>query len=170
MFLIFIFLAAVLLSVAAASFSLIVWVPTRKKDLSRILALARLQPGENFIDLGCGTGTVSHFLAAETQADIYGIELALPFYFWCRLRQAFSARHSLKYLWGSLFSLDLEKFEVIYVFGIPDRLKDKLRPKLERELKPGARVISYVFAIDGWIPSRIDRPDPQSVPIYLYTR
>jgi SAM-dependent methyltransferase len=159
-----------LISVAVASFSLIVWVPTRKRDLPRLLALASLQQDESFIDLGCGTGTVSHFIASKTKAAVTGIELALPFYFWCKLRQAASRLKNLHYLWGSLFALDLGTFDVIYVFGIPDKLKDKLKPKLERELKPGARVISYAFAIEGWTPSRISKPDPGNVSIYVYVR
>ncbi|NTW22564.1 hypothetical protein HGA34_03425 [Candidatus Falkowbacteria bacterium] len=159
-----------LLSVAAASLSLIVWVPTRKHDLPRILELAELKPGDRFIDLGCGTGTVPRYAAANCQADIYGIELALPFYFWCLTTQFFGGRRNINYLWGDLFKHSLAGYDVVYVFGIPDKLKSKLRPKLERELKAGARVISYAFAIEGWTPDKISRPEPQKASIYLYKR
>lgn len=167
---IFLLLALLLSSVAIASLSLIVWVPTRKKDLPRILALADLKPGERFIDLGCGTGTVSHFVASKSSSAVTGIELALPFFLWCKARNCFSRRDNLSYVWGSLFKLDLREFDVVYVFGIPDKLKDKLKPKLEQELRPGSRVISYAFAIEGWIPAQISKPTPDSVSIYSYLR
>lgn len=157
-------------SVAAASLSLIVWVPTRKNDLPRILDLANLRPGERFIDLGCGTGTVARFIAAKSAAAATGIELALPFYFWCRASQLFDKNRNLRYVWGSLFRMNLKKFDVVYVFGIPDKLQSKLKPKLEQELKIGTRVISYAFAIKGWTPARISKPDPASASIYLYIR
>ncbi|NTU98851.1 class I SAM-dependent methyltransferase [Candidatus Falkowbacteria bacterium] len=170
MTLIFVIILIALLTTAIASLSLIVWVPTRKKDLDRIAAMASLKNGENFIDLGCGTGTVCCHVAKNSEANIFGIELALPFYAIAKIRQLFLNKRSLKIIWGNLFNISLGNFDVIYVFGIPDKLKDKAKPKLERELKPGARVISYVFAIEGWTPARVDKPTPDSASIYLYQR
>ncbi len=168
--LIYILIFIPLLSMAIASMSLIVWVPTRKEDLSRVFELANLKPDEKFIDLGCGTGTVPRFIAERSDAIIHGIELAIPLYLWSWLRGLFGKRRNLSYFWGSLFTISLAEYDVIYVFGIPDKLKTRLRPKLERELKPGARVISYAFAINGWDPSEISKPSARKTSIYLYQR
>ena len=43
-------------------------------------------------------------------------------------------------------------------------INNKLKPKFEKELKPGTRVVSHVFTFDGWKPSKVDR-DSQ---VYLY--
>ena len=32
----------------------------------------------------------------------------------------------------------------------------KLRPILERQLKPGTRVVSHDYPIEGWVPDRIE--------------
>ena len=49
-----------------------------------------------------------------------------------------------------------------------EQLKAKLKYKLEKELKPGTRVISYAFPIEGWQPKLISKPKPTEVTIYLY--
>ena len=41
---------------------------------------------------------------------------------------------------------------------------DRLRQKLEKELKPGARVVSHVFTFQGWKPLNADYESQ----IYLY--
>ncbi len=47
---------------------------------------------------------------------------------------------------------------------------EQLRPKLERELKPGARVVSLEFRIKGWKPARVEKVEAHRHPytIYLY--
>jgi len=41
---------------------------------------------------------------------------------------------------------------------------------LEQELKPAARVVSYVFAVPGWQAAMVDKPKDKDVTIYLYQR
>jgi hypothetical protein len=44
-----------------------------------------------------------------------------------------------------------------------------IRPRLEKFLKPGARVISYSYKIPGWKPQKVDKTDEQhGHEIYLY--
>jgi hypothetical protein len=44
-----------------------------------------------------------------------------------------------------------------------------LKEKLKKELKPGTRIVSYAFTLEGWKPAKID-PNENSTygPIYLY--
>ncbi len=46
----------------------------------------------------------------------------------------------------------------------------KPKTKLEKELKPGARVISYVFPFEGWDYQIKDKPTEDHKTIYLYQR
>ena len=58
--------------------------------------------------------------------------------------------------------------DVVYIFGMPGSIEDKLRTKLENELKKGARVITYSFPIKKWEPDEISKLKENDLPIYLY--
>lgn len=167
-FVLFIFFS--LTSLAWAGLSLAVWVPTRREDLDRILKLAELRRGQTLIELGCGTGLVARFIATHSPARVIGLELVLPLYWWSRFSRWRSRLPNLSFRWQDLFKADFSQADVIYVFGVPDTIKNRLKTKLERELKAGSRVISYAFPVEGWQPEQVDKPAASSVTIYRYHR
>ncbi len=69
---------------------------------------------------------------------------------------------------GNVFKHPLSDYDVVYLFLMPAAYK-KIRPKLEAELKPGARVVSYVWPIDGWEDDVIDMAQGQPN-VFLYRR
>lgn len=156
-----------LISVAFAAASFAPWVPIRRKDLERVVRLADLKPGETFYDLGCGDGRIVFAVAKRTQAKAIGVELAFPFYAVCILRK-WLTRSRAQFLWRNLFKVNLADADVIYVFGMPKSLAKKFKEKAEKECKKGARVISYVFPIEGWTPVLRDRPTEKDMMIYSY--
>lgn len=160
----FLFLST--MAIAGASFA--PWLPARKADLTRIFQLANLKAGETFYDLGCGSGRLIVYAAKNFQAQAIGLEIAFPLYLICKWRQIFNPRTIFKY--KNLFKEDLSKADVIYFFGTPKTIEAKLKIKLAKEIKPGARIISYVFPIQGWLPIKVDRPNSKIAPIYLYIR
>jgi len=167
---IFIFLVISILSLALSSLSLAPWVPTWKKDLPRIFKLADLKPNQIFYDLGCGNGKTVIYAAENYNAQAIGLEMALPLYLVCKFRQLFHWRKNLDFKWKNLFKENLSQADVIYVFGLPKAIQGKLIQKFEQELKPGAKVISYVFPFTSWVPKIIDRPQPNDIAIYLYEK
>jgi hypothetical protein len=54
-----------------------------------------------------------------------------------------------------------EKVQDLVGFRVQDALlpefNAKLRPILDRQLKPGARVVSHDFPVEGWVPDRVER-------------
>jgi hypothetical protein len=64
--------------------------------------------------------------------------------------------------------VDLKEADAVFVFLMP-RIMPKLREKMERELKPGARVVCYSWPIPGWQPRAVDDA-PGRPKIYLYER
>ena len=156
----------VLVPLAVAGISFAPWVPTWQVDVDRALRLAQVKPGEGFYDLGCGDGKAV-FAAAKLGAKATGIEIAWPLYVFCQIKKLLCSS-SARFRLGNLFHLDVSAADVIYIFGMPRTIQQKLRDKLERELKPGTRVVSYAFPIHGWEAVSKDKPTPKQMSIYLY--
>lgn len=160
-------LLAAAVSFAYAGWRFAPWVPSFSRDLERALRLADLKAGETFIDLGCGDGRVVFAAAEKFGAEAIGYEIALPMALVCLLRKK---RERARFIFKDLFKADLSNADVVYLFGMPSTLRGGLSAKLRRDLKPGARIVSYAFNLDGWTPTRVDKPDVQSLPINLYVR
>jgi len=144
------------------------WAPTRKEDIARFLELAEIKGGEKVYDLGCGDGRLL-FAAAEKGATVVGYEISLLPYLIAKVKQLlFPRKKQTKILFKDFWHVDLKDADLVYFFLMPKVYK-KLKEKLEKELKPGARVIAYVWPIDGWEPQRISALKNVQK-IYLYQR
>ena len=161
--LIFIFL--VIFTVALAGLSFAPWVPTWKKDIERAMDLVELTPEQTFYDLGCGDGRVVFKFVKKYKCKGIGVEMAVPVYAIAKIRSFFYK--NTKIILGNLFTTDLSEADVIFLFGMPDKLGDKLIEKFKKELKPGTQVISYVFPLKKMEPVKIDKQEKRSA-LYLY--
>jgi tRNA A58 N-methylase Trm61 len=145
------------------------WVPTWKKDFERIVKLANLKSGEVFIELGCGNGRVCRAVAARSKdAHVIGVELSIAQVVIAWFQSTFAGLTNIQIKLGNAFHADLSNVDVVYMFLMPETY-EKIRPKLEKELKPGARVITYVWPIPGWTPDVVDEAEG-SQKIYLFTK
>ncbi len=164
----FVVVLVLLASAAYAGIQGAPWVPTWKRDVKRVGELLRLQPGERFVELGCGNARVCRHLKHEQpEAAVTGIELSILQYGvgWLQNRLAGSG---VKMKLENVFKHDLSNYDALYVFLMPETYQ-KIRPKFETELKPGARVVSYVWPIPGWEAMRID--EIEGAPkLYYYER
>jgi len=159
----------ILLTLAITALSLAPWVPTRKKDLPRVLKIADLKPGELFYDLGCGDGRVAFYISENSPAKAIGIELAIPFFVYCRLKNYFLKNPRLEFKLKNIYRENLNNAKVVYLFAAnSQKLNEKLVNKLLTELPNGAKIISYAFPILSLKASQIDKPDNNDVAIYLY--
>jgi hypothetical protein len=57
---------------------------------------------------------------------------------------------------------------VIYLYGLPKN-NHKVVTKLLKECRPGTRIISYTFSMDGLPLVQKNKPTETVVPIYEYT-
>lgn len=159
------------LPVILAAFSMAPWVPSRKSDLDRIHRLADLKNGEKFYDLGCGDGRVCLFVGERNpDADVVGLELAYPLFFWAKIKQRFSGLLNVRIVLRNVFKHDFSDADVVYFFGIPPTLNNQLKKKFEKELRKGARVIVYDIPMVGWDLWKKDQPAGVKVPIFVYKR
>lgn len=158
---IYIILAILVGSAAYAGFSAAPWLPTRKKELKRMIELANIQPGDNVYDLGCGDGRL--LVASkkiQPKSNVFGIELSLLPYIISKIRVGG------KVMFGNFFKKDLSNADVVFVF-LMKRIYPELKVKLEKELKPGTRVIVSTWSIDGWEVEKKISGQQEGI-VYLY--
>ena len=143
---------------------------TKRKDVARLVKLANISESDIVYDLGAGDGRLLLAVARQSNAQhITGFELS-PFHIiQTRIRLW---RHGLtqriKIKAKDFYRQDLGQADVILCFLTPKAMQS-LKPKFDKELKPGTRVVSYVFPIPGLEPGQINRPSEEHLPIYLYT-
>jgi ribosomal protein L11 methylase PrmA len=140
--------------------------PTPRRSVEAMLRLAEVGPRDTLFDLGAGTGAIVFRAARIYRARVVGVEVEPIRVAILRARRAagpFSDRIDLR--WGNFFDLDFRPATVVTAFLWPGAMV-RLRPKLEAELPPGARVVSHCHPIVGWTPEVYD-PETD---VYLYRR
>ncbi len=123
------------------------YVPVRKKDIDDAMSLAKLKPGEWLTDLGCGDGRV--LLGGLSHgANVVGYEIS-PVLAWISRFRVRRFKDRATVLRKNFFYEDLSKFDVLCIFALI-RLMPRLEEQLNRQAKPGARVVSFAFDMPGW--------------------
>lgn len=151
--------------------SLAPWVPTRKKDLKRINDIIKLKHRERFLEVWCGTAIVSLYIAKNNpESEIVWIELSPLFYLISKIRVFFSSSKNIKIIYWNALNIDFGEYDVIYVFWLPDTLKNKLFSKLKQEIKNTARFISYCFKMENSYFKEKKYKEEKSNNIYCYNR
>lgn len=166
---IWIIVLVLIFSMAYAAVSGAPWVPTWKRDIDRARKLLGLKAGERFVELGCGDGRVTLAMAKDVPGlRATGVELSIIQWAAANARRAASRAWNTRFVLRNAFAHDLRDADAVYLFLMPETY-EKIRPKMEAELKPGARVITYVWPIQGWTPERVDE-HPDAPKLYLYRR
>lgn len=167
-----IFLIIIIVSVygfARGSSSLAPWVPTKTKDYQRINSLIKSHNPKKFIDLGCGSAGLIIYLAKENpNIEFVGVEIALPLFLFAWLRVKLSGLKNISIKYQDLFNIDLAKFDLIFVYGYPRSIKRRLTEKIKKEAKPGTILLSYVFKFHQLNLLKIDKPNQDSLAIFIY--
>jgi len=152
------------------------FVATPLPVVKQMLALADVKPGEIIYDLGCGDGRVVIMAAQEYGARAVGVEMREDL-----AKQALGKVSELglegrvKIVHGDMFKVDLSQADVVTLY-LTTSANDKVKPKLEAELRSGTRVVSHDYEILGWRPVKIDNfcENPRlgypSHTIYVYRR
>lgn len=119
-------------------------------------------------DLGCGDGRII-CAAAGAGARARGFEISLLPYFIAKIRRLFQNNKSnIKISYKNIWNLDLSDADIVYFF-LMEEVHPRLKQKFEKELKKGAKIISYAWPIKGWEASMISVVDNRPK-IYLYQR
>jgi SAM-dependent methyltransferase len=129
------------------------WLPMPVKSARRMLQLAAVRPGETVFDLGSGDGRMLIVAAREFGAQAVGVEIEPMRAFASRLiLRLFKAHPAAHVVRANLFDVDLSQADVVTLYLLANT-NARLVPKLRRELKPGARVVTLAFPLPGWEPA-----------------
>jgi len=139
--------------------------PVRKPDVpfvasvdevvETMLRTAEVTDKDTVYDLGCGDGRIVIAAASKYGARGVGVDIN-PVRIRESRRNARKAGVSRKvtFIEQDLFKADLSQATVVVIYLDPE-VNLRLRPKLLRELKPGARVVSNSFDMGDWKPDKV---------------
>jgi ubiquinone/menaquinone biosynthesis C-methylase UbiE len=139
----------------AARYDLLFWLVTLGREgafRQRVLRLARLEPGESVLDVGCGTGTLA--IAAKRHVGpagtVYGID-ASPEMIARARRKATKAGLEVVFTTERAEALPFPgaQFDAVLttvmLHHLPKNARQQCASEMRRVLKPGGRVLAVDF-------------------------
>src|SRR5262245_28639418 len=123
----------------------VIFVPTPQEVVDAMLKLAKVTKNDVVYDLGSGDGRIPITAAKTYGARGVGIDIDPQ-----RIKEATENLKTagvgdrVKFLNQDLFTTDISEATVVTLYLLPS-LNVKLIPKLNKELKPGTRVVSHAF-------------------------
>ena len=143
--------------------------PTPHPVVTEMLALAQVGANDVVYDLGCGDGRI---VIAAVKLGARGVCVDIDPQ---RIResranaQRAGVAERIVFLNQDLFETDIGDATVVMLF-LSREMNLALRPKLQRELRPGARVVSHWHDMGDWEPREIVRVTSagRERPIYLW--
>ena len=126
------------------------FVPSPMDVVKMMLDLADLQPGELLFDLGCGDGRIVLSAVKDYGSMAMGVDLNARFVEEARKKaEKLGLMDRAQFVDGNMFDVDLRSADVVTMYLLR-KANEQVKPKLESELKIGARVITHDFPIPSW--------------------
>jgi SAM-dependent methyltransferase len=148
----------------------VMWIPTGDRAVTAMLKLAGVTKADVVYDLGCGDGRIVIAAARQFGARGVGIEIDPEQVAAARAAvRAAGVADKVTILEGDIFDsgLRISDATVVTLFLLQS-LNEKLRPRLQAELKPGTRIVSHAFHMGAaWPPERSETVGDTT--IYLWT-
>jgi precorrin-6B methylase 2 len=128
------------------------FVPTPWPIVRTMVGLADIKPGQTVCDLGAGDGRfLLEAKRVEPSITAIGYEGAVGVWMLAKIRILFSSHRDIRMVCGNFMKTDLSKADVIFTYLYP-HVMTILLPKLQKELRPGTKVVSHAFKLPGLTP------------------
>jgi hypothetical protein len=155
---------------ALSSFTDVPYVPTEYGFLPPIAEALKIGPNDVVYDLGCGDGRLLFYCARHyPQARFVGVERNIILALFVRIKKVLLRTKNIEILRKNIFDTDFTDATRIYVFLLPEVMRD-IAPKL---IAP--HIVSRAFEIPGRIAEREfilkDAPDGpwNTYTVYVYS-
>jgi len=143
----------------------VIWVPTPKALVEKMLDMAQVTASDQVIDLGSGDG-VTVIAAAKRGAKALGIEYNPDM---VELSKRNAAKEGVtaraNFVKADIFESDFSQATVITMYLLP-QLNLKLRPKI-LDLKPGTRIVSHAFTMEEWKPDQTASDESRTAYLWI---
>ncbi|MBE0432185.1 SAM-dependent methyltransferase [candidate division WOR-3 bacterium] len=124
--------------------------PTPMDKVRKMLTIAEVREGDIVYDLGCGDARFLITAARLYKARGVGIELdPFRFFFAWVVKLVSGQRRRVRIRFGNFFGMDISSATVIALF-LYGPTNERLKSKFKRELRPGTRIVSYIWQFEGW--------------------
>jgi len=147
----------------------VIYVPTGPEVVDAMLKLAKVGPNDVVYDLGSGDGRIPITAVQKFNAkSAVGIDIDPQ-----RIKEA-NANHAksgvgarVRFLNQDLFTTPIGEATVVTLYLLQS-LNEKLMPKLQKELKPGSRVVSQTFSMgSSWNPDQTIQVEGRNVYLWI---
>lgn len=126
------------------------YVPTPPEVVARMVEIGAIGPDDVVYDLGCGDGRMVIAAARTRGARGVGIDLDKALLEDCRAAAERAGIGKLvRFLHMDATKAHLTEATVLLLYLLPESL-ETLEPAFERDLRPGARIVSHDYKIPGW--------------------
>jgi SAM-dependent methyltransferase len=126
------------------------FLPTPMCVVEKMLELAEVDKDDIVYDLGCGDGRIVIAAAEKYRAHGVGLDIYPQ---WIRKSQSNAKKAGVESLVEFRLEdatlADISEATVVALYLLPES-NDILRPMLEKQLKPGACVVTHNYHIPGW--------------------
>jgi ribosomal protein L11 methylase PrmA len=145
----------------------VIYVPTPEEVVEAMLQVAKVTKNDVVYDLGTGDGRIPVLAAKKYGARGVGIDIDPQ-----RIKDATEnvtkngVGDRVRIIQGDLFETNISEATVVTLYLLPS-LNQKLIPKLNKELKPGTRIVSHAFDMGDWKPEQ--ELDVNGRKVYFWT-
>ena len=131
------------------------FVPSPPQVVRQMLLLADLRAGEVIFDLGAGDGRTVIMAVKDFGARAVGVELREDL-----VKKTLSTVYEqslqdrITIVNGDMLGVDLSSADVVFLY-LTTSANERIKPKLEVELKRGVRIVSHDYEVVGWKPAKV---------------
>jgi predicted RNA methylase len=142
------------------------WIPTDPDYIDTFFKLCPVTTSDIIYDLGSGDGRLLFAALEKGAGRVVGVEIDPDLVNTSRETAAYlGIEDRVTFIVDDIMVVDLSEATVVLCYLFPTANAD-LRPKLEKELKVGARVVTETFPVLNWKPVKVSEDSGRI--FYLY--
>lgn len=134
----------------------VIYVPTPQAAVDAMCKLAKVGPEDVVFDLGCGDGRIVITAVSKFKARRgVGVDINAELVKQCKVnaqQEGVAAR--VEFRQGDVLEIDDLSSASVVMLYMGEDINLRLKPILQKTLKPGARVVSHSFTMGDWKPQR----------------